>query len=93
MAQEGLAGWQVKPGEAYAWLEQKTITFDFKGCAGNHALFLHEVAHALHPYPEGEQRNHYHGGHWAAKYGELVNKYLIPREARSHGVPYALRQQ
>ena len=78
LVQEGLPDWTVKPGEAYCWFKSKTITFDFQRYASNYALFLHEVAHALVPEPEGELKNHYHGGNWAAKFGELVNRYMRP---------------
>lgn len=77
---EGLTDWTVKSGEAYCWIDDRVITFDFERYIGDSALFLHEVAHALLPRPEGPLLNHYHGGEWAAVYGRLVNRYMIPRE-------------
>jgi hypothetical protein len=79
LAREGLGQWTVRPGEAYCWLQERAITFDFDRNTGNWALFLHEVAHALYPQPEGPRQNHYHGGQWAAKFGELVNRYMTPK--------------
>jgi len=77
---EGLSDWTVRSGEAYCWIDARTIAFDFERYTGNYSLFLHEVAHALYPYKEGPLGNHYHGGEWAAVYGKLVNRYMMPKE-------------
>lgn len=87
---EGLCDWTVKPSEdVYCWQHLKTITFPFNREGGpSQSLFLHEVAHALHPQPEGEWKNHYHGGGWAEQFGRLVDKYLSSRphvEWQQHG--------
>jgi len=79
---EGLSDWTVKPGEAYCWIDDRVITFDFERYIGNYSLFLHEVAHALYPNKEGPLLNHYHGGEWAAVYGKLVNRYMMPKERK-----------
>lgn len=83
LKEEGLGDWAIKPGEAYCWIKNKTITFDFKRYAGNFQLFLHEVAHALHPEMEAlcacRKPNHYHGGGWASTHGKLITKYMVPR--------------
>lgn len=75
---EGLQGWQLRlAADAYCWLETQVIQLPEDVST---ALFLHEVAHALHPEPEGPMLNHYHGGGWASKYGELIDKYTRPVE-------------
>jgi hypothetical protein len=71
--EQGLSGWEIKPGEPYCWTEQKTIAFEGE----DRVLFLHEVAHALVPEAEGPLRNHYHGGMWASKFAELIRRYFI----------------
>jgi hypothetical protein len=72
---EGLPDWEIHLTEAgpYCWIEQKRIDIPAHATL---SLFLHEVAHALHPEPEGERKNHYHGGQWAHKFGELIDKYM-----------------
>ncbi len=78
LVNEGLGDWKIRSGEAYCYSEQKSIAIP-----GNASLplFLHEVAHALHPQPEGELKNHYHGGGWAQIYGELINRYMAGKDA------------
>ena len=72
---EGLTDWTIiEAFDAYCWLKTKTIQLPKNASS---ALFLHEVAHALHPSPEGDLRNHYHGGGWAQIYGRLIEKYLM----------------
>jgi hypothetical protein len=85
LTQEGLADWTVKPGEAYCWISQKIIVFDFERYAGDYALWLHEISHALYPHAETASpglptANYYHGGEWAATNGRLVQKYMGPRD-------------
>jgi len=70
---EGLSDWSVQSGEAYCYISLKIIKVP-EDCVMS--LFLHEVAHALYPEPEGEMKNHYHGGNWASTYGNLVNKWM-----------------
>jgi len=77
LAAEAMADWQIKPGEAYCWITNRTIQFPANST--DHANFLHEVAHAGHPEPEGEHKNHYHGGGWFCEFQRLVNKWLMPR--------------
>jgi hypothetical protein len=75
---EGLADWRVEftRAGAYCWRDRKLIQL----LSGrSRVAFLHEVAHALHPEPEGEHKNHYHGGGWADVFGRLVDRYMIPR--------------
>lgn len=83
LRQEGLSDWEVVPGEAYCWVENKRFTFDFIRYQGNFALWLHEVAHALHPEMEAlcscREPNHYHGGGWASVYARLVQTYMTPK--------------
>lgn len=74
---EGLSEWKVEEGEAYCWRDIKIIKIPL---ACTDALFLHEVAHAIYPYAEGDQLNHYHGAQWALKFERLVSKYLIRRD-------------
>ena len=80
---EGLGDWIIEPGEAYCWLEKKLINFYLDGRDGyDHQLFLHEVAHALHPEPEpiGDRGGlHYHGSQFASTFGKLVTKYMVVR--------------
>ncbi len=68
---EGLLGWTIREAsDAYCWIETKTIQLPL---GASPVLFLHEVAHALHPIPEP---NHYHGGGWSSAFGWLVEKYM-----------------
>ena len=81
---EGLGDWTITPGEAYCWIHSKTFTFDFVRYEGDYAAWLHEIAHAIHPYPEKTclcrtDPNYYHGYHWSAKFTALVQKYMVPR--------------
>lgn len=75
--QEGLAGWRAVPTVAgsYCWHDKKMIQL----ISDEPAVFLHEVAHALHTEPEGEHKNHYHGGGWADQFSQLVEKYMVRR--------------
>ena len=75
---EGLGDWEIAEGEAYCWIESKTIKIPKRTRLSS---FLHEVAHALNPHPEGPCENHYHGPRWAATYGRLVNKYMTVKNA------------
>lgn len=74
---EGLEDWTICycSGGDYCWRERKQIDLHTASPV-TPARFLHEVAHALFGEPEGEHKNHYHGGGWADKFGELVDKYL-----------------
>jgi len=79
---EDLMSWKVKDGEPYCWIGEKTITFTFSEHVGDCASWLHEIAHALYPYPEKAdpslpEPNYYHGGNWAATFGKLVQKYMV----------------
>lgn len=82
---EGLSqdGWTLVHGEPYCWAEGKEIMIypDTKDY-----LFLHEVAHALYPYPETlGLGKHFHGSQHASTFGKLVDKYMETRK-----VPRAL---
>ena len=88
---EGLSDWVVRHGEAYCWIKDHAIAFDFERHGRDYALFLHEVAHALVPRPEGYFLNHYHGGDWAAAYGRLVNRHTVPADQET--LARALREQ
>jgi hypothetical protein len=72
---EGLADWTVDyRSDGFCWIKDKMI----QTIRGNHALFLHEVAHAtadrlLH-LDEGDK----HGGMWGSEMTRLVNKYMQP---------------
>ena len=75
---EGLSDWTVKlAADGYCWRHLKVIQIRRRGAPSG---FLHEVAHALHPEPEGEHKNHYHGGGWADAFGRLIDKYMRPRD-------------
>lgn len=76
---EGLGDWTVGKGEAYCWNSLKTIKVPERAQLQS---FLHEVAHALTPEPEGPWQNHYHGPKWAATYGRLVNRYMTLKNIR-----------
>lgn len=87
LSAEGLGDWNIRiASDAYCWINTKTIQLPIDASL---SLFLHEVAHALHPEPEGEAKNHYHGGGWASRYGELIDKYMVSattlRSARLEG--------
>jgi hypothetical protein len=74
---EGLGDWTLEiKADAYCWLKDHMIQLPPNASP---SLFLHEVAHALHPEPEGPMKNHYHGGGWAAAFGRLVDKYLVAK--------------
>lgn len=74
---EGLWDWTLKDcADGYCWHHSKTIQVRLDGPLSG---FLHEVAHALVPEPEGEHKNHYHGGGWADVFGSLVDKYMDPK--------------
>ena len=78
---EGLAEWSVKDGvDGYCWRHNKTL----QRIAGDLALFLHEVAHALCDPCEGDQ----HHGIWAGHFTDLVRKYtrtnLVLEPPRDH---------
>jgi len=78
LSAEGLTDWKLSvAADPYCWLESKTIQLPEDASP---SLFLHEVAHALHPYPEpfGEGK-HYHGGGWAMVYGRLIDTYMTVR--------------
>jgi hypothetical protein len=76
LANEKLSDWEINIAtDGYCWRDTKTIQLP---ADASPSLFLHEVAHALVPEPEGSMRNHYHGGNWAAEYGRLVDRYLRP---------------
>jgi len=82
---EGLQDWTIEFSNSggYCWFNQKKIQLnDTADTPPNHSAiwFLHEVAHALHPWPEGEQNNHYHGGRWAFKFAELIEKYMTRKK-------------
>jgi hypothetical protein len=55
--------------------EIKTISL---GRDAKPALFLHEVAHALEPH-EGDGDTH--GKHWASRFTDLVDQYLVRGES------------
>ena len=77
LEREGLGAWLVKHGEPYCWFKTKVIHFDEN--SDDHALFLHEVAHALAPLPEKFGKGqHYHGGAWSSEFGRLVRTYMVP---------------
>jgi hypothetical protein len=82
---EGLQNWTVEFSNSggYCWMNQKIIQLnDTVDTPPDHSTiwFLHEVAHALHPWPEGEHKNHYHGGEWAFKFAELIEKYMTKKD-------------
>ncbi len=79
---EGLHDWTVLEGEPYCYMESKTIKIDTDE---DHANFLHEVAHALHPEAEGCHKNHFHGGGWVSQFTRLVNKYMTIQPAAPTG--------
>lgn len=71
---EGLGDWTIKiAADAYCWSGERLIQLPDDA---DPALFLHEVAHALHPEKEGPLKNHYHGGGWASVFGILISKYM-----------------
>lgn len=82
---EGLQDWTIRFSNSggYCWMKQKIIQLnDTADTLLDHSAiwFLHEVAHAVHPWPEGESQNHYHGGGWAFKFAELIEKYMTRKD-------------
>jgi hypothetical protein len=76
LTKEKLNDWTVKlAADGHCWRETKVLQIN-RDTQSNPSGFLHEVAHALCPEPEGPMKNHYHGGQWATEYGRLVDKYL-----------------
>lgn len=76
---EGLADWTIQEhSENYCWANQKIIQI---WPHATQAIFLHEVAHAKFREPEGEHKNHFHGGGWADEFSRLVTKYLEIRRS------------
>lgn len=75
---EGLEDWVIRmsPAGGYCWQNQKTIDL----LTDSPVWFLHEVAHALYPSPEGEFYNHYHGGMWATTFANLIEKYMTRKD-------------
>jgi hypothetical protein len=82
---EGLSEWRIEftAAGSYCWHHLKLIQLLRRR---NPAGFLHEVAHALHPEPEGEHKNHYHGGGWADTFGRLVSKYMVRSTESGRGL-------
>jgi hypothetical protein len=77
---EGLDDWKIAEGEPYCWHKTKTITIQKQ--RAKLSTFIHEVAHALNPDPEGPWKNHYHGPKWARTYGRLLNKYMEVKDTK-----------
>ena len=78
LQQEGLIDWTVKDAaDGYCWYNTKTI----QRIPGDHALFLHEVAHALcadvKDDPLWNQDATGHHSLWADRFTELVRKELL----------------
>jgi len=71
---EGLGDWTIVYGEPYCWMGSKRImVYPSTG----HVGFLHEVAHALYPFPETlDKGQHFHGSQWGSAFGRLVDKYM-----------------
>jgi len=77
---EGLTDWRIEiAADDYCCVKDKVIQLPVGASA---SLFLHVVAHALHPEPEGPMANRYHGGVWASVFGALIDKYMVVREGR-----------
>jgi len=80
LTENGLADWTINidpKSQAYCWISQKKITLQIEDCFG---LFLHELAHALAPEPEPLGKGqHFHGGHWADKFTDLVIRYMAEK--------------
>lgn len=76
---ESLSGWTVRDApDGYCWKDgSATSPGPTLDCVeGDHALFLHEVAHALDELVHGDQ----HRGTWAGLYTRLVREYMVARE-------------
>ncbi len=85
---EGLGDWIIVIGEPYCWIQQKHIMVY---PSTDHVGFLHEVAHALYPYPETLGKGeHFHGSQWGSTFGSLVKKYMDLRPWPVKGWPVSV---
>lgn len=78
LADEGLECWIVRDApDGYCWCHGSATSLGptLDCIEGDHALFLHEVAHALTELVPGNQ----HHGIWAGLYTRLVRDYMVVR--------------